>query len=138
RRALQPGGEGRVPDVCRRVVRLLARRTGHRARAGDDGRGTLRRHRHGGKRTFACEAALPAPSPPGAVRGVGRKMKERLIGTWTLVSYETDEEGGKRGKPYGDAVGRLAYDEHGNMSGQVIRPAPAPADPCHVPAPPLP
>ena len=49
-------------------------------------------------------------------------MKERLIGTWRLVSYETDEEGGKRGKPYGDAVGRLDYDEHGNMSGQVMRP----------------
>jgi hypothetical protein len=49
-------------------------------------------------------------------------MNERLIGTWRLVSYETDEEGGKRGKPYGDAVGRLNYDEHGNMSGQVMRP----------------
>jgi hypothetical protein len=49
-------------------------------------------------------------------------MNERLIGTWRLVSYETDEQGGKRGRPYGDAVGRLAYDEHGNMSGQVMRP----------------
>jgi len=49
-------------------------------------------------------------------------MRERLIGTWRLVSYETDEQGGKRGKPYGDAVGRLDYDEHGNMSGQVMRP----------------
>jgi len=49
-------------------------------------------------------------------------MKERLIGTWRLLSYETDEEGGKRGKPYGDAIGRLDYDEHGNMSGQVMRP----------------
>jgi len=49
-------------------------------------------------------------------------MKERLIGTWRLVSYETDEESGKRGRPYGDAVGRLAYDEYGNMSGQVMRP----------------
>jgi hypothetical protein len=49
-------------------------------------------------------------------------MKERLIGTWRLVSYETDEQNGKRGRPYGDAVGRLDYDEHGNMSGQVMRP----------------
>ena len=49
-------------------------------------------------------------------------MRERLIGTWRLVSYETDEQGGKRGKPYGEAVGRLAYDEHGNMAGQVMRP----------------
>jgi hypothetical protein len=49
-------------------------------------------------------------------------MKARLIGTWRLVSYETDEQGGRRGKPYGEAVGRLAYDEHGNMAGQVMRP----------------
>ena len=49
-------------------------------------------------------------------------MKERLVGTWTLVSYETNEEGGKRGKPYGNAIGRLEYDDHGNMSGQVMRP----------------
>ena len=49
-------------------------------------------------------------------------MNETLVGTWRLVSYETNEQGGKRGKPYGDAVGRLDYDEHGNMSGQVMRP----------------
>jgi len=49
-------------------------------------------------------------------------MKDRLIGTWRLISYETNEQTGKRGKPYGDAVGRLEYDENGNMSGQVMRP----------------
>jgi hypothetical protein len=49
-------------------------------------------------------------------------MKDRLIGTWRLLSYETDEQGGRRGRPYGDAVGRLDYDEQGNMSGQVMRP----------------
>ena len=49
-------------------------------------------------------------------------MKQRLIGNWRLVSYETTETGGRRGKPYGDAVGRLSYDAGGNMSGQVMRP----------------
>ena len=49
-------------------------------------------------------------------------MKERLIGSWRLVSYETTETEGRRGKPYGDAVGRLSYDEQGNMAGQVMRP----------------
>ena len=49
-------------------------------------------------------------------------MKERLIGSWRLVSYETTETEGRRGKPYGDAVGRLSYDENGNMAGQVMRP----------------
>jgi hypothetical protein len=55
-------------------------------------------------------------------------MSERLVGTWRLVTYETNEEGGKRGKPYGEAVGRLAYDDRGNMSGQVMRPGRATVD----------
>jgi len=49
-------------------------------------------------------------------------MKERLIGNWRLLSYETTETGARRGRPYGNAVGRLSYDDKGNMSGQVMRP----------------
>jgi hypothetical protein len=49
-------------------------------------------------------------------------MFEPLVGNWTLLSYITEEPDGSRGKPYGDAVGRLSYDEHGHMSGQVMRP----------------
>jgi hypothetical protein len=55
-------------------------------------------------------------------------MRERMVGTWRLISYETDEQEGKRGKPYGDAIGRLVYDLHGNMSGQVMRPGRAPVE----------
>jgi hypothetical protein len=46
----------------------------------------------------------------------------RLVGTWRLVLYETVDEGGRRSRPYGDAVGRLTYDQNGNMTGQVMRP----------------
>ena len=49
-------------------------------------------------------------------------MKDRLIGSWRLVSYETTDPGGRRGTPYGQAVGRISYDAHGNMAGQVMRP----------------
>ena len=49
-------------------------------------------------------------------------MSQPLFGNWTLVSYVTHHPDGSRGKPYGDAVGRLSYDEHGHMSGQVMRP----------------
>ena len=52
-------------------------------------------------------------------------MKE-LSGNWALVSYVTEAPDGRTGKPYGDAVGRLSYDEAGNMSGQVMRPGRAP------------
>jgi Lipocalin-like domain len=50
------------------------------------------------------------------------EIRDRLIGSWRLVSYETQEPGGRSGRPYGDAVGRLWYDEQGNMAGQVMRP----------------
>ena len=49
-----------------------------------------------------------------------------LVGNWSLISYVTESPDGTRGKPYGEAVGRLTYDSHGNMSGQVMRPGRAP------------
>lgn len=53
-------------------------------------------------------------------------MKHRLIGHWTLVSYYAVAPDGTRSLPFGEAVGRLSYDEHGHMSGQVMRPGRAP------------
>jgi hypothetical protein len=52
----------------------------------------------------------------------------RLVGTWRLVSYITDEPDARRGTPYGDAVGRLQYDAAGNMAGQVMRPDRGPVE----------
>ena len=51
-----------------------------------------------------------------------KSVSARLIGAWRLVSYDTQDHKGRHGKPYLEAVGRLTYDEHGNMSGQVMRP----------------
>jgi hypothetical protein len=51
-----------------------------------------------------------------------KAVSTRLIGSWRLVSYETRDPKGRRGEPYAAAVGRLTYDERGNMSGQVMRP----------------
>ena len=53
-------------------------------------------------------------------------MKARLIGIWRLVSYETTDANGRKGTPYGEAVGRISYDADGNMTGQVMRPDRAP------------
>ena len=55
-------------------------------------------------------------------------MSQRLIGTWTLISYEAIEPDGSRSLPFGHAVGRLTYDAHGNMTGQVMRPHRAPVE----------
>ncbi|HEY0875228.1 MAG TPA: lipocalin-like domain-containing protein [Vicinamibacterales bacterium] len=49
-------------------------------------------------------------------------VRERLVGSWTLLSYTTEAPDGSTGKPYGEAVGRLNYDDLGHMAGQVMRP----------------
>lgn len=53
-------------------------------------------------------------------------MPHRLVGNWTLLSYDSINPDGTRGKPFGEAVGRLTYDSLGYMSGQVMRPDRAP------------
>lgn len=53
-------------------------------------------------------------------------MPHRLVGNWTLISYDSINPDGTIGKPFGDAVGRLTYDSLGYMSGQVMRPDRAP------------
>lgn len=55
-------------------------------------------------------------------------MTARLIGSWRLVSYETTDPAGRRGRPYGNAVGRISYDAEGHMAGQVMRPQRAPVE----------
>ena len=49
-------------------------------------------------------------------------MLQRLVGNWTLLSYDSIHADGSIGKPFGDAIGRLSYDSLGYMSGQVMRP----------------
>jgi hypothetical protein len=51
-----------------------------------------------------------------------KAVSERLVGSWRLLSYETLDPAGRRGQPYAAAVGRLTYDDRGNMTGQVMRP----------------
>jgi hypothetical protein len=55
-------------------------------------------------------------------------MSHRLVGNWDLVSYDAVGPDGSRSLPFGRAVGRLTYDEHGNMAGQVMRPERAPVN----------
>ena len=53
-------------------------------------------------------------------------MSDRLVGNWTLLSYDSIHPDGSTGKPFGEAVGRLSYDALGHMSGQVMRPGRSP------------
>jgi hypothetical protein len=53
-------------------------------------------------------------------------MSDVLLGHWDLVSYETVGADGTVRRPYGEAIGRISYDEHGYMAGQIMRPGRAP------------
>jgi hypothetical protein len=51
----------------------------------------------------------------------------RFIGSWELVSYELRLASGTVLKPFGDhPIGRILYHKNGQMSAQLMRPAPAP------------
>ncbi|OFW08556.1 MAG: hypothetical protein A3H96_14990 [Acidobacteria bacterium RIFCSPLOWO2_02_FULL_67_36] len=53
-------------------------------------------------------------------------VSNRLVGHWTLVSYEGISADGTRTRPFGEAVGRLSYTADGRMEGQVMRPGRSP------------
>ena len=55
-------------------------------------------------------------------------IRDRLLGTWELVSYESYEPDGRERLPFANAVGRITYDPDGNMTGQVMRPGRAVVD----------
>jgi hypothetical protein len=48
--------------------------------------------------------------------------RERLVGTWKLVSIEAVSKEGAIRRPYGtDPIGRISYDRGGRMSAQWMR-----------------
>ena len=51
-------------------------------------------------------------------------IRQRFIGVWKLVRYEsTDKKTGEVRQPYGpNPVGRITYDAAGRMSAQLMRP----------------
>lgn len=55
-------------------------------------------------------------------------MTNRLVGDWTLVSYDAVGPDGSRSLPLGHAIGRLSYSAHGHMAGHVMRPDRAAVD----------
>jgi hypothetical protein len=60
-------------------------------------------------------------------RSTGPDSSARFIGSWELVSYELRLASGAVLKPFGDhPTGRILYQENGQMSAQLMRPAPAP------------
>jgi hypothetical protein len=49
-------------------------------------------------------------------------MPHRLVGHWILTSYDVFAPDGSVARPFGEAIGRICYDDRGNMAGQVMRP----------------
>jgi hypothetical protein len=49
-------------------------------------------------------------------------MSSPLAGTWDLVDFVSRDPDGTVTTPFGRAVGRLMYDAHGHMAGQIMQP----------------
>lgn len=62
-------------------------------------------------------ACTLAAQPPASL------VKSHFVGIWRLVSCESKSPSGDTAKPYGDKPqGRLAYDQDGRVSLQIMRP----------------
>ena len=49
-------------------------------------------------------------------------LKEKLTGTWRLVSWETRNSDGAVSRPYGkNPIGQIMYDPRGHMSAAIMR-----------------
>ncbi|MEW6321978.1 MAG: lipocalin-like domain-containing protein [Acidobacteriota bacterium] len=70
---------------------------------------------------FVLAAALSAPwlaLSAGAEQPT--PVRERLVGTWRLVTYQIIGEDGKPARPGAYDVGRITYDRSGQMSAQLM------------------
>jgi hypothetical protein len=45
-----------------------------------------------------------------------------LHGTWELLDFISRDPDGTETAPFGQAIGRLMYDAHGHMAGQIMQP----------------
>jgi hypothetical protein len=60
-------------------------------------------------------------------QGADSAATAQFIGSWALISYELRLASGAVLKPFGDhPVGRILYQKNGEMSAQLMRPAPSP------------
>jgi hypothetical protein len=54
-------------------------------------------------------------------------FKAQFVGSWNLISFELRLPSGTVQKPYGEyPVGRILYQNNGEMSAQLMQPRPAP------------
>jgi len=67
----------------------------------------------------AVAIAAPAAQNPGG-SAAAAATKRRLVGNWKLVKYEIFDPSGSS-RPAAFDVGRLMYDEHGEMAAHLMR-----------------
>src|SRR4051812_31012713 len=64
----------------------------------------------------ATPTPTPTPASPSATTPASTDDRDRLNGTWKLISFEQGDPGGEMTKPYTDqAVGRLTLDKAGRI-----------------------
>jgi len=67
-----------------------------------------------------CLLVTGLPTPRAQERPDAERVRQQLVGTYKLVSYESyDQNGAATRLPY--AVGQIAYDAAGRMSAQLMR-----------------
>lgn len=70
--------------------------------------------------SVACVALVLGAATPTAQSRDAATARERLIGTWQLVTYQILDPDGGPARPGAYDVGRITYDPSGHMSAQLM------------------
>jgi hypothetical protein len=64
-----------------------------------------------------------ADAAKGRIHAMGRGVCAKLVGSWKLISFYSQDSSGQKTYPFGkDAQGRLTYEPDGRMAVQLMNP----------------
>jgi hypothetical protein len=64
-----------------------------------------------------------ADAAKGRMHSMSREVMPKLVGSWKLISFHSQDSSGQRTYPFGkDARGRLVYEADGRMAVQLMNP----------------
>jgi hypothetical protein len=64
-----------------------------------------------------------ADAAKGRIHGLSREIIPKLVGSWRLISFHSQDSSGRIAYPFGkDARGRLIYESDGRMAVQIMDP----------------
>ena len=70
-----------------------------------------------------CQGERKTDAAKGMIQSVNREIMPKLVGSWKLVSFHSQDSSGRISYPFGkNAQGRIIYEPDGRMAVQLMNP----------------